>query len=200
MNEMSKVFGYGSLVNNETMPNGTVSDVKDVKISGYSRDWCCPVYVDGVRYLALGIHRSNDLNEKINGVAFSTDYSGMTYLKFREIGYERSVVSTIDVYGNIEECTTFSLSGCRYGYIALSYLCTVVEGFRSRSGEQGVREFFESTGFSRRTILRDLEHPKYKRMPASAACEARAVRNYIENHTSAEFVSNTDCTTGWIET
>lgn len=197
MSEAHKIFGYGSLVNQKTIPNEHVKRSKRAKLLGYTRDWCCPVYVSGVRFLALGVHRAESNADIIEGLLIETDDNGLNYLEEREVGYARQAACSFDEYQNKEACTTYCLPRSQEGYIALSYLCTVVDGFRQISGERGVQRFLETTRFRERRILHDLRAPRYRRIPNSAFREERVIRRYLDNNTDSVYVYEVEMSDEW---
>ena len=191
-------FGYGSLVNRNTLRTNYVSTQR-VQLKGWKRHWQarskdCDVSND---IALLSIHRDKDC--AIDGMLVIDKAESLPSLDQREVEYERVQLGLSDlvVFDETLEIpqTLFVYVGNGQGTLSKekqllqSYLDAVLFGFYNEFGEAGVLRFFETTeGFSRPLIM-DREKPIYARADIVPSELLKWFDEHLEK-AGAEFISH----------
>ena len=173
-------FGYGSLVNRQTLRTDYVSTHR-ASLSGWRRHWQSRG-VDmenhqGRQIALLSIHRNTDA--MISGMLVIDRKANLDAVDLREARYDRVAIAREDLqlhdYGT-SHGSAGELPDELYVYVGRndaqseaapdllqSYLDAVMAGFLTEYGEAGVHHFLETTvGFDRRVIA-DRHDPLYPR-------------------------------------
>ncbi len=187
-------FGYGSLVNVETLNAQTV--VTPGRLSGWRREW----RIRGKDPKGFGVCSLTVVPEEgstVFGVAASEPKKGLDVLQRREWKYDR-----IDGVGPSFRCDARQLAGAEDMFlfrakpehyewgddehpILQSYVDCVLAGFHAFWGEAGVRHFMDTTHGWHVPILADRERPIYPR----SVKLSRELRDLIDDHLGARKVS-----------
>lgn len=165
-------FGYGSLVNAETLPEGT--DLSPGRLDGWIREWrVCGKDAEGRGRCALSVRRSEGVY--IRGVLATECKSGFADLALREKRYDK-----IDGIGSSFRCDEQGAEGPEDMFlfaaspphrawgdethpILQSYLDCVLKGFFDLWGEEGIGHFLETTEGWEAPVLSDRHAPVYSR-------------------------------------
>lgn len=165
-------FGYGSLVNINTLNQGT--QVSPGCLSGWVREW----RITGLNKLGRGVCSlsvGKSTTMTIRGVSATEPKSGLKQLDQREWKYQR-----INGVGRNFRCDEHGHPGARdmflyrsrpehYGWgsvdfpILQSYVDCVLAGFYAFWGEEGIRHFIDTTRGWHVPVLADRETPIYPR-------------------------------------
>ncbi|WP_417668080.1 gamma-glutamylcyclotransferase [Roseibium sp.] len=187
-------FGYGSLVNVETLSEHT--SVKPGRLDGWVREWRIRggnAQIGGVCSLSV----APEQGAAIRGVGAQEPKAGLDALNQREWKYDR-----IDGVGRDFRCEEQQKPGpdemflyrskAEYtGWgdedhpILQSYLDCVLAGFHAFWGEEGISHFVETTRGWHVPILQDRETPVYPR----AVALAPELREAIDDHLSSQKVT-----------
>ncbi|KZL17788.1 hypothetical protein PsAD2_02906 [Pseudovibrio axinellae] len=171
-------FGYGSLVNEETLPAGT--KVVAGELSGWKREWRgCSKGKDGsgrmsgLGVCALGVRREE--GSVIHGAMVLDSKVNLPALDQREWHYDRK---SLDEGSFTPHCgrqmpsdtflyqvqQQFAHWGCEEHPILQSYIDCVMAGFHRLWGQEGMEHFVETTdGWGRVPIVNDRADPYYPR-------------------------------------
>ncbi|WP_319621984.1 gamma-glutamylcyclotransferase family protein [Pseudovibrio sp. SPO723] len=170
-------FGYGSLVNEDTLQEGT--RVIPGRLSGWVREWRGCARWRGKEHAgmagvcALGVRRKQGAH--IRGVMVLDRKDNLPWLDDREWHYDRNTLEqgsfAPDASAHVPEDTfMYAIKDQHYFWgnddypILLSYLDCVLAGFDRLWGEAGVRHFFETTeGWDRVPVLNDRGDKIYPR-------------------------------------
>ncbi|KZK83394.1 hypothetical protein PsAD13_02792 [Pseudovibrio sp. Ad13] len=171
-------FGYGSLVNEETLPAGTT--VVAGQLSGWKREWrgCSKGKegngrMSGVGVCALGVRREE--GSVIRGAIVLDTKANLPALDKREWHYNRKSLSDdsfVPDCGRQMPSDTFLYQvQDQYAHwgndehpILQSYVDCVMAGFHRLWGREGLLHFMETTdGWDRVPILNDRAEPFYPR-------------------------------------
>lgn len=165
-------FGYGSLVNADTIPAGT--EVTPGRLKGWKREWrVCGTGENGLGRCALTVRE--DPGCEIRGVAVREPLSGLAALQAREKRYEM-----VEGIGSVFRCDAagrpgseglflFRASAPHYRWgtqthpILQSYLDCVLAGYFRLWGEEGIDHFIETTDGWQVPVLADRHAPHYVR-------------------------------------
>lgn len=177
-------FGFGSLVSRASIAV-PVEGFESARIFGYRRCWNQPFSVNGVAFAALGLEPGN-VTDYVDGVILRVADDHSHYFDEREAGYRQIDVEALHPDGRIQSAVTFEareLAG-RDAYIPVSYLATVVAGFRAVYGhEEGFRAFSENTYGWEKAVAYDLEQPIYPRRPENLHEMAEELRGPLRSLT-----------------
>ncbi len=168
-------FGYGSLVNIETLRTRYVA-AYPARLKGWRRHWQSRASGDagteGKMPALLSVHRNDDT--VIDGMLIIDHSAHLRDLDEREVHYSRV---------NVNE-DLVDLAGCselksippenRFVYVATmvdddrspllqSYLDAVMQGFLNAHGQTGLSRFIETTTGFDREIIMDRDKPLYPR-------------------------------------
>jgi len=167
-------FGYGSLVNRDTRPTGEFA--VPARLLGWRRVWGHRTS-DSARELQ-GTSLSIEPLESstvggIDGVIARMPVTGLSVLDERETGYERLElpasdfqapadvsVNSVYVYRSLSENR---LRADVQHPILQSYVDCVLEGYRSRFGEDGLMHMIDTTDGWDGPLLNDRDRPHYPR-------------------------------------
>jgi hypothetical protein len=156
-------FGYGSLVNTATH---SYEDAQPARLKGWRRQWV----QTGLREAAfLTAIRCGD--SEIDGLIAAVPGADWAALDEREWAYDRLAATDavshglcastdVSVYAVPEERHA---AGSEVHPVLLSYLDVVVQGYLQTFGEDGVAEFFATTGGWDVPVLDDRRNPRYPR-------------------------------------
>lgn len=165
INKTIKIFGYGSLINEEslkkTSPNSKI--IYPAKIYGFIRVFnlpstnrICPITKTSVAVLNV---EKSEYNEHINGVCIEVSVDEFEYILEREKGYELIEIEIQD-YNNENNRTKGFMFRARhyeaYDYVFESeiqqeYLTICLEGAKN-FGEQFLKEFKNTTFIGTKTL------------------------------------------------
>ncbi|MBX2883989.1 MAG: gamma-glutamylcyclotransferase [Granulosicoccus sp.] len=171
-------FGYGSLVNRDTRPEG--ESAVNASLYGWQRSWSHrvnerPPLPYGCTSLTVEpVPHSRDINSaKIEGVLVRIAKSDLAELDKRERGYQRLHLSAdhfdlpsghdcdeVVIYRSLPE--NRQAAGDQYP-ILQSYIDCVMAGYVSRFGESGLRRMVQTTIGWEGAILNDRLQPLYPR-------------------------------------
>ncbi len=166
-------FGYGSLVNRETLRTGIVDHVPAV-LKGWRRHWQArPAEHDpstGEAIALLSVHRH--ASTSIHGALVIDREAHLPLVDAREAHYDRVSVDASDIDQNrfprlpkrLFVYVARSEPQCQNEPALLqSYLDAVMAGFENLHGEDALQRFLATTtGFERR-IIADRHAPQYPR-------------------------------------
>lgn len=178
MQDQMCYFGYGSLVNEETLPAGTT--VIPGELKGWRREWRgCATWNDGRTDLpwkgvcALGVREEEGAS--IRGAMVLDSKANLPALDKREWHYERKTLHhatfAADNSQTIPEDTFLYKVlpqhadwGSETFPILQSYVDCVMAGFHHLWGHEGMVHFIETTdGWDKVPVLDDREAPYYPR-------------------------------------
>ena len=93
------IFGYGSLIENESRTRTTKNAIKvyPAYVVGYKRGWFARVNVPGLTTTFLGCIKSESLNNKVNGVIYEIHKNDLPDLDRRENNYTRVEIRHSDI-------------------------------------------------------------------------------------------------------
>lgn len=165
-------FGYGSLVNVDTIP--AAMEVTPGRLSGWVREWrVCGIGEDGQGRCALSVRKKE--GSEIWGVMAREAKAGLAQLEHRERRYEK-----VEAIGTAFACEAKNEPGpadlflfkatpehLRWGNdthpILQSYLDCVLAGYFGIWGEEGIDHFLETTDGWQAPVLYDRHKPHYPR-------------------------------------
>lgn len=165
-------FGYGSLVNADTVPSGT--EVTPGKLRGWIREWkVCGTGENGVGRCALTVRQHAET--EIWGVMAQEPRHRLDALEQREKRYDK-----VGRVGTAFRCDAadrpgpadlflFRASpdhyrwGCEKHPVLQSYLDCVLSGYFKVWGEEGIDHFLRTTDGWHVPVLPDREAPHYPR-------------------------------------
>ena len=167
-------FGYGSLVNRDTRPDGEFAE--SARLKGWQRVWEHRT-ADSDRQqqcTSLSIEpEAHSDGAGIDGVVGRIKATELPELDKRESGYERLTLSAsdFDLPASIQTESVFvyrSLPNNRHlandqHPILQSYIDCVLAGYKSRFGEEGMQAMLDSTRGWNRPIMNDRAAPHYPR-------------------------------------
>ncbi|PVB63341.1 gamma-glutamylcyclotransferase family protein [Labrenzia sp. 011] len=165
-------FGYGSLVNIDTIPAAT--QVVPGVLHGWRREWkVCGEGEDGLGRCALSVRE--DEGSEIRGVMAREPRAGLKKLELREQRYHK-----VEGIGAAFRCDAAHQPGAgdmflfraspdhhRWGTdshpILQSYLDCVLAGYYRIWGEEGIDHFIRTTDGWHVPVLQDRDSPRYPR-------------------------------------
>lgn len=165
-------FGYGSLVNTNTLPEHT--RVTPGTLSGWVRQWS----ISGRETTGHGVCSLCVIPQsgtEIRGVLANEPRSGLPRLEQREHMYDKvdgiGAGFRCDAQGQPgpQDMFLFQAKEQHYGWgdeqnpILQSYVDCVIAGFHAFWGEDGARHFVETTEGWHVPVLSDRERPRYPR-------------------------------------
>lgn len=165
-------FGYGSLVNVDTIPPG--ANVTPGRLKGWIREWrVCGIGTDGHGRCSLTVREKP--GAEIWGVLAQEPKTRLEALEQREKRYHK--IESIGMHfaceaarqPGPEDLFLFKASpehrtwGCHVHPILQSYLDCVLAGYFRIWGEEGVDHFLETTDGWHVPVLQDREEPRYPR-------------------------------------
>jgi len=170
-------FGYGSLVN---LGTHDYADPRPATLHGWRRVWR-GTDLREIAYLSVEPARDT----VITGIIAQVPGNDWTALDAREAAYQRHDVTAL-TQPRTRQTAVYRvrpehLAKSAGHPILLSYLDTVVQGFLQLYGEQGVAEFFATTGGWEAPILDDRDAPIYPRAQVLTTSE----RALVDHHLSA---------------
>ncbi|MFK8075560.1 MAG: gamma-glutamylcyclotransferase family protein [Granulosicoccus sp.] len=167
-------FGYGSLVNRDTRPEGEFTE--SARLKGWQRVWehrtADPERQQQCTSLSIEPIDTSDC-AGIEGVVARIPVSALAELDKRESGYERLRLSAadFDLPASIQAESVFVYRSLPHNRhlandqhpILQSYIDCVLAGYRTRFGDAGMRAMFDTTRGWNRPILNDRAAPYYPR-------------------------------------
>lgn len=163
-------FGYGSLVNRDTRPEGEAAT--NVTLKGWGRVWNHRVTHTDRRKSCTSLS-IEPAEGAIDGVLVQIPISDLRVLDARENGYERMSLpatdfilpsdihaDTIYVYRSLQE--NRHLADVEHP-VAQSYVDCVMAGYLKRFDDDGLRQFLKTTRGWNLPTLFDREKPTYPR-------------------------------------
>ncbi len=175
---MSRVFGYGSLVNTRT--HG-YPDCRPARLSGYRRVWRHST-LRSVAFLSV----EQDPDGRIDGLLASVPAADWAALDHRERAYERRDVAHLtDHDGPPGPVVVYEVAA---GHLAppdtahpilLSYIDVVMEGYLDHFGRPGLDRFVASTAGWQAPVLDDRAAPVYTRHTAPGAALTEVVDSIL---------------------
>lgn len=167
-------FGYGSLVNRDTRPDGEFAE--SARLKGWQRVWehrtADPDRQQQCTSLSIEPVDHSD-SPGIEGVVARIPVSELPELDKRESGYERLKLSAtdFDLPASISTDAVFvyrSLPQNRHlanpeHPILQSYIDCVLAGYKARFGDDGMHAMLDSTRGWSRPIMNDRTAPHYPR-------------------------------------
>ena len=169
-------FGYGSLVNRQTLATDYI-DCRPARLKGWRRHWQArpdgPEQRPGLDVALLTVHRHDE--SSILGMLVIDRAENLAHVDEREARYDRVEIDHASLSFSGEEDEA-DLPDRLFVYVGRprlqpepvatlvqSYLHTVMAGFLAEHGEEGLLHFIETTiGFDR-PILVDRHQPLYTR-------------------------------------
>jgi hypothetical protein len=192
-------FGYGSLVNRNTLPSDIVNAVPATLI-GWRRHWQSrpPVANETgkMKNIALlSVHR--DDNCEIDGLLIVDRIKNLDQLDQREVHYQRTALALEDF--KLPADSTFSNTDTSiHIYVARagqgskdnpatlqSYLDVVFQGYLHEFGECGIERFLDTTDNYNPVLNNDRNNPIYLRHQKIAVTHARLFDKILRDHTGA---------------
>ena len=166
-----RFFGYGSLVNAATHE---FEGLSPARLRGWRRTWVL-TSARPVSYLSV----TSDPSGVIDGAVAAVPAGGWAALDLREAAYERHCVAgAVDPAAPGICVYAVPDAGRRGGPggILMSYLVTVVQGFRKLHGAGAALRFFETTDGWDAPLIEDLDAPVYSRTPRLHAADVELTR------------------------
>lgn len=166
-------FGYGSLVNRETLP-ATVARVWPARLKGWRRHWQARDFGGAaLRDVALLSAHRDDACE-LDGIVFVDAIENLDALDRREARYERIRLVRGQLAPAANAFAPGELPDTVYLYVGnpgaspapkllQSYLDVVLAGYHREFGEAGVARFLDTTDGFDREIVEDRARPIYPR-------------------------------------
>lgn len=184
-------FGYGSLVNNATLPDHT--RIRPGRLDGWVREW----RIWGTNQIGRGVCSLSvapETGSEIRGVAAVEPKTGLQKLEEREHKYHR-----VHGIGEAFRCDERGASGPDdmflfrskpefHGWgdedhpILQSYLDCVLAGFHEIWGEEGVSHFLDTTRGWHVPILKDRDNAFYPRAVALDDVMAEMIDDHLADH------------------
>ncbi len=171
-------FGYGSLVNRNTH---AYPDTHPARLRGWRRAW-----VRSAAYDKVFLSVIPDPDTTISGLIAAVPGNDWSALDARETGYARldSGEAVIHPLVPAPPVAHYAVPASEQGAtsrntIILSYLDVVVQGFLREYGEDGVRDFFDTTDGWDTPILNDRAAPQYPRHQPLTAAETALVDDHL---------------------
>ena len=171
MTDIFTCFGYGSLVNRETLPEDALT--ARVRVSGWRRAWRHSVGTGDMRRCTLTVIPDPDCS--ILGAVVAQPGHHEDTMQRREALYHRidlppTAVDWLD--GRPDEWPepfihvgepAYRRAGDHDHPVLLSYVETVLAGFLRTFGDDGPRHFFETTADWHVPVMDDRNSPVYAR-------------------------------------
>ncbi|RAH97030.1 gamma-glutamylcyclotransferase [Acuticoccus sediminis] len=153
------VFGYGSLVNRNTLPPHVSAE--PVSLKGWRRAWRASSVAHAGGVCALSVVPGDDTIEGLL-VTFDDDYRPV--IDAREYRYDALAAEALGagalIFRANAEADRFGDAG---NPVHLSYVDVVIQGFLREFGEAGVERFMATTDGWHVPILDDRAAPRYPR-------------------------------------
>ena len=171
-------FGFGSLVNKDTLRTSYVS-IAPAVLKGWRRHWQARTETLPQKVALLSVHR--DTRCEIKGALVVDKSENLAAVDQREAGYTRVQLSADDLVVP----TGYALPERLYVYVAdevygieddgallQSYMDAVMQGFYREHGEEGVKHFVDTTEKFARPVIQDRNNPLYPRSVSLSEDEA----------------------------
>lgn len=166
------VFGYGSLVNRQTLSGGDTIEL--VTLKGWTREWRHVVETPRGAFCLLTMRECDAT--AINGAVIAVDDAALEGFDVREAGYDRiTLQSGLSAH---EPAASRGPDDCVFAYrskpaklgwataqrpLLLSYIDSVLDGMLQSFGETGLDAFVRSTKGWSHHIRDDRAAPLYPR-------------------------------------
>lgn len=179
-------FGYGSLVNRATH---TFPKVNPASITGWRRGWRHTDLREAAFLTAI-----SDPDTTIQGLIAHVPNDDWVALDKREWAYDRVPVTSavehslaydIDIAVYAVPTERYSKPSAKHP-IMLSYLDVVVQGYLQEFGEDGARQFFETTDGWDIPVLNDRQSPHYPRHQTLSDTETAFVDHHLAQYTQSD--------------
>lgn len=168
--ELVGYFGYGSLVNRDTLRTAYVGAVR-AELRGWRREWGLQSALSLRKTCGLTV--SPDPAGAIQGLLVIDTLENLPQVDARENHYDRVALAAADLdceeAPGIEAIYVYSAKPAHRGRgnpdhpILQSYLDAVLQGYAREFGEAGLRRFVAETVGWEQPILADREQPIYPR-------------------------------------
>ena len=184
-------FGYGSLVNADTLPAATMA--RTATIHGWRRAWrvagsspkgnrCSLTVVPDADCTITGVviaqplHKKSGLDKREGWYrATPVVETGLTWLEDAPASWPQ-IAEPVGIFTAKDE---HARSGDADHPVMLSYIDTVIAGYRARFGEAGVAHFLETTTDWHVPIFNDRANPCYPRAVALSQAEQDDVDSHL---------------------
>lgn len=174
------IFGYGSLVNGATHDYG---DLHRAELRGWRREW----HFTSLRDLAY-LSASPDENACIKGVVIVVPMADPA-LENREAAYGRHHVGHQVSAPTTQAVDTRVFAIPKHVHrkpganstLLLSYIDVVVQGYHRMFGEDGVRDFFETTQGWGAPVIDDRSAPIYPRHQTLSREETQLTDHWLNS-------------------
>jgi len=190
------VFGYGSLVNPDTLRTSYISTHR-ARVRGWRRQWLRRpkgvgdfALVDNLAFLSATLHHPDAW---IDGMVVLDRSENLPALDRREALYDRVEVHPdhiewLDDAPDHERDTPLFIYTAQAEasgddlMILRSYLDAVLQGYHRAFGEKGIEDFLSSTTPDRLPMLEDRHAPIYPRSVVLEAYEQAIVDRHVPGH------------------
>lgn len=184
-------FGFGSLVNRETLRTD-YQDAIPTRLLGWKRHWQGRQQIGDHNVALLSIHRAASIS--ILGLLVVDLLENLPKVDEREVGYDRVEVGPKDLEILDTGITPTDLPDRLYVYVGKqpaetpqkaallqSYTDAVMQGFYTEYGYSGVEHFVETTlGFDR-PIITDRRSPRYPRAVTISGSMEKAFDDILQS-------------------
>lgn len=176
-------FGFGSLVNDETLPDGTRWQKAILK--GWRRSWRHPIEGE-TAWAAMDVVQDSD--SSIEGLLVAGGGEIDSYLVAREGGYQSTPLQPehLKLDGmlpkNAAPCLWVSKSASLNTiplHLMQSYVDVVMSGYLRNFGEAGLQRFIDSTDNWHLPRIDDRDKPLYPRAVSLSSHERRLIASYL---------------------
>ncbi len=188
--KLAGYFGYGSLVNRQTLRTNYVEAHK-ARLSGWRRHWQArpgDIAPDGGRIALLSVHR--DLETTIDGLMIIDKGAHLPLVDAREAHYDRVALEAhhIDLSAQavpVDEAYVYVARQATTGgalRLLQSYLDAVMAGFLGEHGEEGLNSFLQTTDGFDKDMICDRHRPIYPRSVVLAPATAEKFDMLLTKH------------------
>lgn len=162
-------FGYGSLVNRNTLRTSIVHAVP-ARLHGWRRLWRARPDMPGFPAALLSVRREKGAS--VDGLLVFDRLDNLPAVDLREVHYDRRSVfpEHVEARAPLPDCLIFVYEAQHEvplhpepPLILQSYLDAVMQGFLIEHGEEGLRRFVRETHHFDTPIYRDRATPAYPR-------------------------------------
>jgi hypothetical protein len=187
MSDIFTCFGYGSLVNHQTLPDDAQS--ARVRVRGWRRAWRHSSMATNGRRCTLTVVPDPDCT--IFGTIVAQPLTGAEALQAREAQYGKVELPPASIEWVDEQPghwpepfihvghAEHARSGDHDHPVLLSYLDTVLSGFMLTFGDEGPQHFMETTADWHVPVLNDRHEPLYPRATRLSAEETALIDDLL---------------------
>ena len=179
--ELIGYFGFGSLVNRETLRTSYV-DTIPARLHGWQRHWQGRQAVGDQSVVLLSIH--GHAKTHIDGMLVIDRIENLDAVDRREVGYDRVTLTTDDLEF-LSDRKNGQIPDRLFVYVGKppmvkdsdapllqSYTDAVMQGYLNEFGENGLRRFMITTKAFERRIILDRHNPRYPRAVALSRAQS----------------------------